>query len=169
MCKIHWKLMIFDSLYRFPNISATKAWIFSVTFSKFVVVINSHKNFGKDLFTQARTQGVNARTCDEMCAGAFLTRARMCMHGSSPKFLWMFTTIKFKTLLDFKILVRKVLPFTTTASLTIFEIQNILMWLTPLGIHLSRRIRAKLSVFRCISISINANFADKQTNKRTDT
>ena len=82
--------MIFDSEYCFANISATKAWIF-IKFETYthMIVVNSHNNFGKDSWTHTRAQGVNARTCHEMHARAFLTRVCMCMHGSSPNILTM--------------------------------------------------------------------------------
>ena len=51
-------------------------------------IVHDHQpNFHKDLCKDARARGVNARTRDEMCAGAFTPRARPSLQtgGSCEK------------------------------------------------------------------------------------
>ena len=63
MGKIHWKLMTFESQYRFANISATKTRIF-MKFETYIhkILKNYLLIFHKDPCTYARTRGKNMRT-----------------------------------------------------------------------------------------------------------
>ena len=60
--KIHWKLMTFESQYRFANISATKAQIF-IKFETYIykIVKIYQKIFCKDSCTYTNTRGLNVR------------------------------------------------------------------------------------------------------------
>ena len=46
------------------------------------IVVYQQPNFHKDPCTDARAQGINARTRDEMHARAFMPRARASLNGS---------------------------------------------------------------------------------------
>ena len=75
--------MTFESLYRFANISTTKARIFMKFETYFhKIVKNDQKIFRKDSCTHAHTRGINVRACDLSIRNArahiFASCARLC-------------------------------------------------------------------------------------------
>ena len=60
----------------------------------YMIVVNYHANFGEDPCMPTYARGVNARTCDKMCALAFTSHTHVCVHRSSQTFLWKYSSSK---------------------------------------------------------------------------
>ena len=83
ICKIHWKLMIFETQDCFANISSTKAPIFmKLQTNIHKIVKNDHKIFRKDPCINAGTRGINVRarvlSRQNVRAHVYASCARVC-------------------------------------------------------------------------------------------